>query len=70
LTDIAAIDRAIRAFVSQPLEEAGRGLFEALGYRSGKTIPLDGAPATFTKASWSAPQRISGSGARCASCSS
>ena len=50
MTDIAAIDRAIRAFAAQPLEEAGRGLFEALGYRSGKTIPLDGAPATFAEA--------------------
>lgn len=49
MTDIAAVDRAIRAFASQPLEEAGRGLFEALGYRSGKTIPLDGAPATFAQ---------------------
>lgn len=50
MTDIAAIDRAIRAFANHPLEEAGRGLFEALGYRSGKTIPLDGAPATFAEA--------------------
>lgn len=50
MTDIAAIDRAIRAFLNQPLEEAGRGLFESLGYRSGKTIPLDGAPATFAEA--------------------
>jgi hypothetical protein len=50
VTDIAGVDRAIRAFASQPLEAAGRGLFEALGYRSGKTIPLDGDPATFAEA--------------------
>lgn len=50
MTDIAGVDLAIRAFVSQPLEKAGRGLFEALGYRSAKTIPLDGAPATFAEA--------------------
>lgn len=50
MTDIARIDGAIRAFASQPLEAAGRRLFEALGYRSGKTIPLDGNPATFAEA--------------------
>jgi hypothetical protein len=49
VTDVAGIDRAIRAFADQPLETAGRGLFEALGYRSGKTIPLDGDPATFAR---------------------
>lgn len=49
MTDIAGIDRAISAFASHPLEEAGRRLFETLGYRSGKTIPLDGAPATFAE---------------------
>lgn len=49
MTDVAGIDRAIRAFADQPLEAAGRGLFQALGYRSGKTIPLDGDPATFAR---------------------
>lgn len=50
MTDVPGIDRAIRAFAVLPLETAGRGLFEALGYRSGKTIPLDGGPATFAEA--------------------
>lgn len=50
MTDIAGIDRAIKAFADQSLEAAGRGLFEALGYRSGKTIPLDGNPSTFAEA--------------------
>ncbi|MER8792338.1 Eco57I restriction-modification methylase domain-containing protein [Mesorhizobium sp. M0983] len=50
MTEIRSIDSAIRALADQPLEQAGRGLFEALGYRSGKTIPLDGNPATFAEA--------------------
>ena len=49
MTDAAGIDRAVRAFATEPLEEAGRGLFKALGYRSGKTIALDGDPATFAQ---------------------
>lgn len=49
MTDATEIDRAIRNFATEPLEVAGRGLFEALGYRSGKTIALDGAPATFAQ---------------------
>src|SRR4051812_32684131 len=48
-TPIAAIDNAVRAFAEQPLETAGSGLLEALGYRSAKTIPLDGKPATFAR---------------------
>lgn len=47
MSDIAAIDRAVRAFANEPLEAAGRGLLEVLGYRSAKTIALDGKPATF-----------------------
>ncbi|CAM8653578.1 Eco57I restriction-modification methylase domain-containing protein [Sphingobium cupriresistens] len=43
------IDKAVRAFADQPLEAAGRGLLEALGYRSAKTIPLDGKPTTFAR---------------------
>ena len=50
LTQIAEIDRAVKAFADQPLEGAGRGLFEALGYRSGKTIELDGNPTSFAEA--------------------
>ena len=49
MTDVAKIDHAIRAFANEPLEAAGRALFEALGYRSGKTIALDGNPATFAQ---------------------
>src|SRR6185369_5670334 len=43
------IDKAVRAFASQPLEQAGCGLLEALGYRSAKTIALDGKPETFAR---------------------
>lgn len=49
MTDVIGIDRAIRAFADQPLEAAGRNLFRALGYQSGKTIALDGTPATFAR---------------------
>ena len=43
----SAIDNAVRAFADAPLQEAGLGLLDALGYRSAKTIALDGSPATF-----------------------
>lgn len=43
----SAIDNAVRAFANAPLQEAGLGLLDALGYRSAKTIALDGSPATF-----------------------
>lgn len=46
---IPAIDNAVRAFAAQPLESAGRGLLAALGYRSAKTIELDGKPETFAR---------------------
>lgn len=49
MTNASEIDRAIRAFASEPLEAAGRGLFKALGYHSGKTIALDGDPANFAR---------------------
>lgn len=49
MSDIAAIDQAVRAFASEPLEVAGRGLLEVLGYRSAKTIELDGRPAAFAR---------------------
>lgn len=49
MTDIRGIDRAIRVFASQPLEQAGCSLLEALGYRSAKTIALDGKPETFAR---------------------
>ncbi|WP_423068975.1 Eco57I restriction-modification methylase domain-containing protein [Devosia sp. CN2-171] len=49
MSDTAAIDRALRAFANQPLELAGRGLLDALGYRSPKTIALDGSPETFAR---------------------
>lgn len=44
-----SIDKAIRAFAHQSLELAGRGLLDALGYRSPKTIALDGNPDTFAR---------------------
>lgn len=46
---LSAIDNAVRAFASAPLQEAGLGLLDALGYRSAKTIALDGRPATFAR---------------------
>jgi len=46
---LSAIDNAVRAFASAPLQEAGLGLLDALGYRSAKTIALDGSPATFAR---------------------
>jgi hypothetical protein len=49
MSDIAAIDQAVRAFADEPLEIAGRGLLEVLGYRSAKTIELDGGPAAFAR---------------------
>ncbi|WP_353228921.1 TaqI-like C-terminal specificity domain-containing protein [Novosphingobium sp.] len=45
----SAIDSAVRAFGDMPLQEAGLGLLDALGYRSAKTIVLDGSPATFAR---------------------
>lgn len=44
-----SIDNAVRAFAHQSLELAGRGLLDALGYRSPKTIALDGSPETFAR---------------------
>lgn len=49
MSDITAIDRAVRAFADLSLEQAGLGLLETLGYRSAKTISLDGRPATFAR---------------------
>jgi adenine-specific DNA-methyltransferase len=46
---LSIIDNAVRAFADQPLQEAGLGLLAALGYRSAKTIALDGAPGTFAR---------------------
>ena len=43
----SAIDNAVRAFADAPLQDAGLGLLDALGYASAKTIALDGSPATF-----------------------
>ena len=45
----SAIDNAVRAFADAPLQDAGLGLLDALGYRSAKTIALDGSPATFAR---------------------
>lgn len=45
----SAIDNAVRAFSDVPLRQAGLGLLDALGYRSAKTIELDGSPATFSR---------------------
>lgn len=45
----SAIDGAVRAFGNAPLKAAGLGLLESLGYRSAKTIDLDGSPATFAQ---------------------
>lgn len=45
----SAIDNAVRAFNDVPLREAGLGLLDALGYRSAKTIDLDGSPVTFAR---------------------
>src|SRR4051794_33487107 len=45
--ETTGIDKAVRAFAGQPLEQAGCGLLAALGYRSAKTIALDGKPKTF-----------------------
>lgn len=44
---LSNIDDAIRAFANIPLEKAGLGLLENLGYRSAKTIAFTGAPADF-----------------------
>jgi adenine-specific DNA-methyltransferase len=46
---LSTIDDAVRAFADQPLQVAGLGLLAALGYRSAKTIALDGTPATFAR---------------------
>lgn len=45
----SVIDDAVRAFSHSPVRDAGLGLLEALGYRSAKTIELDGSPATFAR---------------------
>ncbi len=45
----SAIDNAVRAFADAPLQDAGLGLLDALGYGSAKTIALDGRPATFAR---------------------
>lgn len=49
MTDLAAIDGAVRAFARLPLEVAGGKLLDTLGYRSAKTIPLDGRPESFAR---------------------
>lgn len=49
MTGTVSIDKAVRAFAHQSLELAGRGLLDALGYRSQKTIALDGNPETFAR---------------------
>jgi hypothetical protein len=49
MTDFPAIDGAIRAFAHLPLETAGRELLDVLGYRSAKTIELDGQPSSFAR---------------------
>ena len=46
---LSAIDNAVRAFERASLQEAGLGLLSVLGYRSAKTIALDGSPATFAR---------------------
>ncbi|MDR6114495.1 MULTISPECIES: Eco57I restriction-modification methylase domain-containing protein [unclassified Sphingomonas] len=46
---LSSVAAAIHAFATSPLEEAGRGLLHSLGYRSAKTIPLDGSPASFAR---------------------
>ena len=48
-TGLSTTEAAIRAFATLPLEDAGRGLLETLGYRSAKTIALDGTPAGFAR---------------------
>lgn len=45
----STIDDAIRAFSYLPLRDAGLGLLDALGYRSAKTIELDGSASTFAR---------------------
>jgi hypothetical protein len=45
----SSIDNAVRAFADAPLQEAGLGLLDALGYRSAKSIALDGNPDTFAR---------------------
>ncbi|MGV9008451.1 Eco57I restriction-modification methylase domain-containing protein [Brevundimonas sp.] len=49
MTDFAAIDASVRTFAHLPLEAAGRKLLDALGYRSAKTIELDGQPSSFAR---------------------
>lgn len=44
---LSNIDDAIRAFANLPLESAGLGLLETLGYQSAKTIAFTGVPADF-----------------------
>ena len=45
----STIDNAVRAFADVPLQEAGLGLLDALGYRSAKSIALDGDPKSFAR---------------------
>ena len=45
----SSIDNAVRAFADVPLQEAGLGLLDALGYRSAKSIALDGDPKSFAR---------------------
>ncbi|MFB7881664.1 Eco57I restriction-modification methylase domain-containing protein [Brevundimonas diminuta] len=49
MTDFSAIDAAVRAFAQLPLETAGHRLLDVLGYRSAKTIELDGRPSSFAR---------------------
>ncbi len=48
-TGLGAVEAAIRAFATLPLEEAGRQLLGTLGYHSAKTIALDGDPQSFAR---------------------
>jgi adenine-specific DNA-methyltransferase len=47
--DLSATHTAIKAFGKADLASAGRDLLGILGYRSAKTIALDGSPATFAR---------------------
>ncbi|WP_199555100.1 Eco57I restriction-modification methylase domain-containing protein [Sandaracinobacteroides hominis] len=44
-----SLDNAVRAFAALPLEQAGCELLGTLGYRSAKTIALDGKPEAFAR---------------------
>lgn len=45
----SSIYNSVRAFADVPLQEAGLGLLDALGYQSAKSIALDGDPKTFAR---------------------